>query len=154
MRIKKIGLLVSVLIMAALVIAACQAGAVEEQATEAAATVPNSAVETEAPAETSTPPAETAEPAINEVITAALSELVGLVTMKQTGDDSFVEASPDFVLQVNGQVQTGDDGKVRLDLSAGRSCVFRHLRCSHWFPTKSRRTACSLRPSLNWDGFS
>jgi hypothetical protein len=52
-------------------------------------------------------------------LTASLSELSGLVELKQAGENAFVQASADTVLAVNGQVQTGDDGRVRLDLSTG-----------------------------------
>lgn len=52
-------------------------------------------------------------------LSAALSELSGRVDSKQAGQDTFSPASPDTVLEVNGQVQTGDDGRVRLDLSSG-----------------------------------
>lgn len=52
-------------------------------------------------------------------LAASLSELSGFVQMKQAGQEVFVEASVSSVLNVNGQVQTGDDGRVRLDLSSG-----------------------------------
>src|SRR5689334_13803883 len=52
-------------------------------------------------------------------LTAALSELQGKVDMKQAASDSFVPATADSHLDVNGQIQTGDDGRVRLDLSTG-----------------------------------
>lgn len=76
---------------------------------------------------TSASPAETAEPETsapatdpdNALVTAVLSELEGLVEMKQAGEDAFSAAQADSILELNGQVQTGDDGKVRLDLSSG-----------------------------------
>ncbi|MFN8434778.1 MAG: FecR domain-containing protein [Anaerolineales bacterium] len=52
-------------------------------------------------------------------LSAGLSELTGLVEMKQAGQDTFAPAATNAVLQVNGQIQTGDDGRVRLDLSSG-----------------------------------
>lgn len=52
-------------------------------------------------------------------LSAALSELAGKVDMKAAGADTFAPAEADSVLEVNGQVQTGDDGRVRLDLSTG-----------------------------------
>lgn len=58
-------------------------------------------------------------PDTGEALSAKLSELSGKVDTKQAGEDRFVPATPDTVLQVNGQVQTGDDGRVRLDLSSG-----------------------------------
>ncbi len=52
-------------------------------------------------------------------LSAALSELSGKVDVKEAADETFVPASADTVLQVNGQVQTGEDGRARLDLSSG-----------------------------------
>jgi hypothetical protein len=52
-------------------------------------------------------------------LSAALSELTGTVDTKRAGEEAFSPASADTVLDVNGQVQTGDDGRVRLDLSSG-----------------------------------
>ena len=52
-------------------------------------------------------------------LSAALSELTGTVGIKQANQDEFVPADPESALEVNGQVQTGDDGRVRLDLSSG-----------------------------------
>jgi hypothetical protein len=52
-------------------------------------------------------------------LSAALSELTGKVDLKQEGSDAFSPAAADSVLDVNGQIQTGDDGRVRLDLSTG-----------------------------------
>ena len=52
-------------------------------------------------------------------LTATLSEISGPVQVKQAGESSFSAATPGYVLKVQGQVQTGTDGKVRLDLSTG-----------------------------------
>lgn len=52
-------------------------------------------------------------------LSAALTELSGRVDAKQAADDAFAPASAGSVLQANGQIQTGDDGRVRLDLSSG-----------------------------------
>ena len=52
-------------------------------------------------------------------LSAALSELTGKVELKEAGTEAFVPASIDSTLGVNGQIQTGDDGRVRLDLSTG-----------------------------------
>lgn len=52
-------------------------------------------------------------------LSASLSELTGLVEMKQVGQDNFAPAAADTVLEVNGQIKTGDNGRVRLDLSSG-----------------------------------
>ena len=52
-------------------------------------------------------------------LSASLTELSGLVKMKQAGQDTFAPAVQNAVLDANGQIQTGDDGRVRLDLSSG-----------------------------------
>lgn len=52
-------------------------------------------------------------------LSASLSELSGTVELKQAGQDNFSPASVENTLSTNGQVQTGDDGRVRLDLSSG-----------------------------------
>src|SRR5688572_10532444 len=52
-------------------------------------------------------------------LSAALSELSGIVELKQAGQEGFTPASAETTLEVDGQVQTGDDGRVRLDLSSG-----------------------------------
>jgi ferric-dicitrate binding protein FerR (iron transport regulator) len=54
-----------------------------------------------------------------ETLTASLSELEGTVVLKPAGGDEFVAAAEGVRLEQNGQVQTGDDGRVRLDLSSG-----------------------------------
>ena len=58
-----------------------------------------------------TPPALT--------LTAALKELSGKVDIKQPGANNFAPASAGMTLQQNGSIQTGDDGRARLDLSTG-----------------------------------
>src|SRR5688572_24951814 len=57
--------------------------------------------------------------ATSSQLSAALSELTGLVELKQAGQEGFTPASAETTLEVDGQVQTGDDGRVRLDLSSG-----------------------------------
>lgn len=52
-------------------------------------------------------------------LSAALSELEGLVEFKKAGSDSFAPAAANSIMAVNDQLQTGDDGRVRLDLSSG-----------------------------------
>jgi len=59
------------------------------------------------------------QPATASPLSAALSELQGTVGIKQAGAISFLPASAGTTLQPNGQVQTGDDGRARLDLSSG-----------------------------------
>jgi|GEM_PF-6577192 len=60
----------------------------------------------------------TAIPAIPP-LSAALSELQGTVMAKQSGQSDFTHISGGYVLGQNGEIQTGDDGRVRLDLSTG-----------------------------------
>jgi hypothetical protein len=57
--------------------------------------------------------------AASPALSAALSELEGTVALKQPGSEEFIEATADSALEENGQVQTGEDGRVRLDLSTG-----------------------------------
>ncbi len=52
-------------------------------------------------------------------LSASLSELTGKVGVKQADEKAFAPASADISLKVNGQVQTGDDGHTRLDLTSG-----------------------------------
>ncbi len=61
-------------------------------------------------------PAETAE---QPPITAALSELEGLVEAKAPGAAEFTQVVAGLVLEIQSQIQTGADGKVRLDISDG-----------------------------------
>lgn len=58
-------------------------------------------------------------PEVNPALSARLSELSGKVDAKLPDEDVFTPATVNTVLGVNGQVQTGDDGRVRLDLSSG-----------------------------------
>jgi hypothetical protein len=59
------------------------------------------------------------EQAAPSALSAALSELTGKVDVKQSDSEAFTPADANTVLGANGQIQTGDDGKVRLDLSSG-----------------------------------
>lgn len=52
-------------------------------------------------------------------LSAKVSEVSGLVQMKQAEQDDFGIVVDGATLNVNGQVQTGDDGRARLDLSSG-----------------------------------
>ncbi len=52
-------------------------------------------------------------------LSAALSELKGKVDIKQAGSETYEPASSSTTLGLNGNLQTGDDGRVRLDLSTG-----------------------------------
>lgn len=53
------------------------------------------------------------------LLNANLSELQGTVEMKQAEGQDFSPAQAGSTLNVDGQIQTGDDGKARLDLSTG-----------------------------------
>src|SRR5687768_2344906 len=72
--------------------------------------------DTSSPQNTSSPQATSTPETTSSLLTAALSEIVGKVDLKNAGQNSFVTASTDAVLEVQGQIQTGDDGRVRLDL--------------------------------------
>lgn len=52
-------------------------------------------------------------------LSASLSELSGFVELKHAEENTFEQATSNSVLTVDGQVKTGDDGRVRLDLSSG-----------------------------------
>src|SRR5262245_4884230 len=52
-------------------------------------------------------------------LSAKLSELKGDVEARQTEKEDFLPANLATILETHGQVQTADDGHVRLDLSTG-----------------------------------
>jgi hypothetical protein len=52
-------------------------------------------------------------------LTGTLSELSGRVESKSVQETTFQSAAAGEQIQVNDQVQTGDDGRVRVDLSSG-----------------------------------
>jgi hypothetical protein len=52
-------------------------------------------------------------------LSATLSEIAGKVDIKQAGQEDFAPASAGSMLEVDGQIQTGDDGRARLDLTSG-----------------------------------
>lgn len=58
-------------------------------------------------------------PATTSPLSAGLSELSGAVGLKQADEAEFAQAAAGMSLLVDGQVKTGDDGRVRLDLSSG-----------------------------------
>jgi hypothetical protein len=62
-------------------------------------------------------PVPAADPASD--LTAALSELQGTVEIRNPNQAAFGPASGGTQLQVEGQVRTGADGRLRLDLSSG-----------------------------------
>ena len=59
-------------------------------------------------------PAATSSP-----LSAGLTELSGTVNLKDSPEADFIQAAAGMSLLINGQVKTGDDGRVRLDLSSG-----------------------------------
>lgn len=65
-------------------------------------------------------PAQATEPTQpSSPLTGLLSELSGQVNAKQADQADFHAARPGDELAVNGQVQTGDNGRARVDLSSG-----------------------------------
>lgn len=52
-------------------------------------------------------------------LTATLKEVESTSDIKQPGDSDFSPASVGMTLQQNGSIRTGDDGRVRMDLSTG-----------------------------------
>jgi hypothetical protein len=52
-------------------------------------------------------------------LTGTLSEIVGMVLARLPDETEFTQVTEDFILQVQTQIQTGDDSKVRLDISDG-----------------------------------
>ncbi|MCS7010863.1 MAG: FecR family protein [Anaerolineales bacterium] len=61
----------------------------------------------------------TSKPGQPLATTATLSEVSGLVEIKNPGESEFRQASNGDILQVQGQVRTGADGRARLNLSTG-----------------------------------
>src|SRR5258706_15935387 len=99
-------------VIAILFIAILALGACKPQATPVAQ-------DTSSPQATSAHQATASPEATSITLTAALTELVGKVDMKNPGQFSFLTAGNDSVLQAQGQIQTADDGRERLDLSSG-----------------------------------
>jgi hypothetical protein len=61
----------------------------------------------------------TASTVADSPITATLSEITGSVNAKQPADGDFSAAQNGMVLNPGSELQTGDDGRARLDLSDG-----------------------------------
>lgn len=87
------------------------------------------------------------KPAAIPPLSAALSELQGTVLAKQAGQSDFTRVPSGFVLEQNGQVQTGDDGRVRLDLSTGT--IFRVAPSSLFTLVSNTPTDKGLASKLN-----
>src|SRR5690348_7299225 len=58
-------------------------------------------------------------PATPSLQSAVLSKPTGSVNVQPKADEDFISAAEGYVLNEGGKVQTGDDGRVRLDLSTG-----------------------------------
>ena len=61
----------------------------------------------------------TTTPASPSALSATMSEMEGIVEVKPAGQDTFTPAQPNSLLVENSQVQTGANGRVRLDISTG-----------------------------------
>lgn len=82
-------------------------------------------------------------------LSASLSELSGKVDIKQANQDRFSPAAENATLEVNGQVQTGDDGRVRLDLSSGT--IIRVAPSSLFTLTANEQSADGLMTKIKLD---
>jgi len=107
------------LITLILLLGACRPQATPDSDTPPAESTSAPEAVASSPAETDVPAAAEAPQVQNSSLFAKLSELAGKVELKQAGQSSFAPASADVQIGVNGQIQTGEDGRVRLDLSSG-----------------------------------
>ena len=89
----------------------------------------------------------TSQPTPASSLTATVKEITGTVTIQQPGASSFSTASIGTELQVNGSVKTGDDGRVRLDLSTGT--IIRVAPSSLFTLTSNQPSNGSLSTQLN-----
>jgi hypothetical protein len=87
-----------------------------------------------------------ATPTTPSALSAILSEISGKVEIKPAGQDAFTSANTDSFLDENGQVQTGDDGRVRLDLSTGS--IIRVAPTSLFILTSNESTEGGLKTTL------
>ena len=94
-------------------------------------------------------PQATPQPTSALPLTAALKEMTGKVSIKQPGDSNFSPASLGTELQLNGSVQTGDDGRARLDLSTGT--IIRVAPSSLFTLTSNQPSNGSLSTQLKLD---
>ena len=92
-------------------------------------------------------PKSTLQPTPALSLTATVKEITGTVAIKQPGASSFSPASIGTELQVNGSVKTGDDGRVRLDLSTGT--IIRVAPASLFTLTSNQPSNGSLSSQLN-----
>jgi hypothetical protein len=87
------------------------------------------------------------QPAPALPLTATLKEITGTVAIKQPGASGFSPTSIGMELQLNGSIQTGDDGRARLDLSTGT--IIRVAPSSLFTLTSNRPSNGSLSTQLN-----
>ncbi|HEY9151515.1 MAG TPA: FecR family protein [Anaerolineales bacterium] len=92
-------------------------------------------------------PQATAQPTPGLALTATIKEVTGTASIKQPGDSSFSPASLGTQLQPKGEIQTGDDGRVRLDLSTGT--IIRVAPSSLFTLTSNQPSNGSLTTQLN-----
>jgi|SRR5271157_460061 len=92
-------------------------------------------------------PKSTPQPTPALSLTATVKEITGTVAIKQPGANSFSTASIGMELQVNSSVKTGDDGRVRLDLSTGT--VIRVAPSSIFTLSSNQPSNGSLSSQLN-----
>lgn len=85
-------------------------------------------------------------PATNSPLSAGLTELSGAVGMKQAEESDFVQATMGMNLLTNGQIQTGEDGRVRLDLSSGT--IFRIVPSTLFTLQSNEQTSDGLATRL------
>ncbi|MFZ1040394.1 MAG: FecR family protein [Anaerolineales bacterium] len=94
-------------------------------------------------------PQATPQPTSTLPLTAALKEMTGKVSIKQPDAGDFSPASIGTELQLNGSVQTGDDGRARLDLSTGT--IIRVAPSSLFTLTSNEPSNGSLSTQLKLD---
>ena len=92
-------------------------------------------------------PKSTPPPTLVSSLSATLKEITGTVTIKQSGASSFSPASIGMELQPNGSIQTGEDGRARLDLSTGT--IIRVAPSSLFTLTSNQPSNGSLSTQLN-----
>ena len=92
-------------------------------------------------------PQATPQPTPALPLTATLKEITGTVSIKQPSASNFSPASVGMELQPSGSIQTGDDGRARLDLSTGT--IIRVAPSSLFTLTSNQPSNGSLTTQLN-----
>ena len=98
-------------------LAACSGVATTEAPLMPTIVDPSAVSSTSTPAPSSTP--TTALATATPGLSASISEVQGAVEAKQPSDSDFLAATVGMTLTSLSQVQTGEDGRARLDLSSG-----------------------------------